>query len=173
MIPPGSDPSKEAKDPSEEPRPQARLKLRYTEEVVLPLPLYDEMLTVRITLLEGLIKKLLEDKDLRIVVLLSMVSEDKEERETILSSLLKVFEFRNTVHRLLAKLIRLEIENTASTELIFRANSFATKALDIYMRFIGSRYLTDTLAPIVKKVYNSKKSYDVCRKHRFFCLPTA
>jgi hypothetical protein len=68
---------------------------------VLPGPLYDEMLD------------LLLDKNLTIVKLLGRVSEDREDREHIILSLVKIFEEKSMAVHLLNKFTEDEIAKTS------------------------------------------------------------
>jgi len=131
--------------------PSIRLKLRYSEEIVLPGPLYDDLL------------ELLTDRNLTLVKLLGEVTSegaDREDCEHLIQSIVRVFEEKNIALNLLSKLTQDEIE-TSSSDTLFRANSLATKTVELYMKFIGSSYLNSTLSPFIKKIYQSKKSYEV------------
>eukprot|EP01114_Cavostelium_apophysatum_P014101 TRINITY_DN3569_c0_g1_i4.p1 TRINITY_DN3569_c0_g1~~TRINITY_DN3569_c0_g1_i4.p1 ORF type:complete len:1519 (-),score=502.00 TRINITY_DN3569_c0_g1_i4:67-4437(-) len=125
---------------------QLRLKIKYAEEVVLPAPLYDEMFN------------LLVEKGLRTVKLLGRVCDD---RQQVCLCLVKLFEEKNIAAMLLTSLANDELAETNDPDIIFRGNSFATKALDCYMRFIGQTYLLSTLSSIIKKIFTSKKSYEI------------
>ena len=51
--------------------------------------------------------------------------------------------------------------STENPDVIFRANTLATKALDYYMKLVGLPYLYSTLHAVVKEIYNYKKPFEV------------
>ncbi|KAJ3130881.1 hypothetical protein HK100_007271, partial [Physocladia obscura] len=77
---------------------------------------------------------------------------------------------RTVVRLLLAKkleadglisLIDSEIDATNDPHIIFRGNTFATKAMDILMSTIGMDYLRETIGPHIKAVAESKESCEI------------
>jgi len=104
---------------------------------------------------------LLLQEDLSLVKLLAKKVEDREEREHIAFHLVKIFEEKNKVGTLIQVLVEQELREIKNPELIFPENSFAGKVLELYMRFVGQHYLQTTLSPILKKIYSSKKHYEI------------
>ncbi|KYR02117.1 RasGTPase-activating protein [Tieghemostelium lacteum] len=123
-----------------------RLKLKYSEEVVLPLESYLNFLNH------------LQDDNLYSIHLLGHVTK---QREAVSHNLIRVFEKTGKCVFLLKSLTDHEIESTDNPDIIFRGNSLATKSVDLYMKLIGLPYLTATIGPHIKKIYSSKKSCEI------------
>ena len=122
---------------------EIRLALKYTEANIYPKAIYEEMF------------KILKEDDLIIPIALGEVSSEREESA---HSLLKIFFARHKALLLLKALTSHEINSTENVDIIFRGNSIATKALDIYMKLVGSAYLQGTLGKFVTEMYKLKKS---------------
>jgi len=123
-----------------------RLKLKYTEEVVLPLQSYMPLLD------------LLQEDNLYTIHMLGRVTK---QREAVSSNLIRVFEKTNRCLFLLKSLTDHEIDSTDNPDIIFRGNSLATKSVDLYMKLVGIPYLSHTIGPLIKKIYSSKKSCEI------------
>eukprot|EP01132_Coremiostelium_polycephalum_P005419 gene5419-6758_t len=123
-----------------------RLKLKYSEEVVLPLESYSPLL------------EHLQEDDLRTIHLLGQVTK---QRESVSHNLIRVFEKTDKCIFLLKSLTEHEIDSTDNPDIIFRGNSLATKSFDLYMKLIGISYLSQTIGPLIKKIYSSKKSCEI------------
>lgn len=79
----------------------------------------------------------------------------------IADSLLRAFDSRKLSVHFIKELIVLEIQNTSNAEILFRSNSVATKALDLFMKLAGSEYLKKVLKPIIIEIYQGKKSCEI------------
>ena len=123
-----------------------RIVLKYTEEIVLPNNEYEELFQL-----------LMEDK-LEVIYTLGKVTNEKEDVGRALS---RIFEHRGKAVDLIINLTCREVDETENPDVIFRANSLATKAFDYYMKLIGLGYLQNTLAEHVKEIYNTKKLCEV------------
>eukprot|EP01133_Synstelium_polycarpum_P005253 gene5253-6079_t len=123
-----------------------RLKLKYSEEVVLPLESYTPLLT------------LLQEPNLRVVHILGNITK---QREALANTLIRVFECTEHSSYLLKVLTDHEIETTDNPDIIFRGNSLATKSVDLYMKLVGLPYLSATIGPLIRKIYTSKKSCEI------------
>ncbi|EGC28522.1 hypothetical protein DICPUDRAFT_160044 [Dictyostelium purpureum] len=123
-----------------------RLKLKYSEEVVLPLQSYSPLLN------------LLQEEHLYTIHLLGKVTKH---REAVSNNLIRVFEKTGNCLYLLKSLTDHEIDSTNNPDIIFRGNSLATKSVDLYMKLIGIPYLAQTIGPLIKKIYSSKKSCEI------------
>eukprot|EP00026_Physarum_polycephalum_P003107 Phypoly_transcript_03116.p1 GENE.Phypoly_transcript_03116~~Phypoly_transcript_03116.p1 ORF type:complete len:809 (+),score=167.07 Phypoly_transcript_03116:160-2427(+) len=125
-----------------------RVKIKYTEEVVLTLEQYSDLLS------------LLLDPNLTIVHTLGAVAKPNT-REGIAYNLVRVFEKTDKAALLLNGLNREEIESTKNPDIIFRGNSLATKSVDQYMKLVGMPYLSFMLKGLIKKLYASSRSCEV------------
>ena len=56
-----------------------------------------------------------------------------------------------------------DVEKTEDPSLLFRGNSIATKAVDLYMKLIGSKYLKNTLGLFIRDVYDNAQEFEVCK----------
>ena len=54
-----------------------------------------------------------------------------------------------------------DVEKTEDPSLLFRGNSIATKAVDLYMKLIGSKYLKNTLGLFIRDVYDNAQEFEV------------
>jgi hypothetical protein len=129
---------------------EIRLALKYTEAQIHPKAIYEDMF------------KVLTEEDLLIPITLGEVSSEREE---CAHSLLKIFFSRHKALLLLKSLTTHEINSTENVDIIFRGNSQATKALDVYMKLVGSAYLQGTLGKFITDVYKLKKSCEVKFRH--------
>jgi hypothetical protein len=71
------------------------------------------------------------------------------------------FETQLSALHLLKTLLKEEITHNTDPRVLFRANTIATKAMDVYMRLRGLSYLHRTLAPILHDICQSKSSCEV------------
>jgi hypothetical protein len=71
------------------------------------------------------------------------------------------FETQLSALHLLKFLLKEEITHCNDARILFRANTVATKAMDVYMRLRGLSYLRRTLAPIVHEICQGKGSCEV------------
>ena len=99
---------------------------------------------------------LLKQDDFFILQLLGRVSNA---REDVAKSLIRVFDSGYT--EFVNKIIRMEIMQAPDSQTLFRANSMGSKALDIYMKHEGFKYLQSTIEDVLKLFLMSKKSFEV------------
>ncbi|KAF9997548.1 hypothetical protein BGZ65_006875, partial [Modicella reniformis] len=121
-----------------------RLKLKYEEQIVLPLTSYNEVLELILNFQENnVISKLT-----KLVTDLGGFSEN----------VLRILEGRNMAVVWLNTLIDDEIAEADPSHVntLFRGNTLLTKALDGYMRLVGTEYLDDTLGDILRNICKNK-----------------
>jgi len=75
---------------------------------------------------------------------------------------------------ILKSLITHEVEDAEEITTLFRANSVGSKAIDMYMKLVGHRYLYEIVHPTAEAVYSAKKNLEVCKcclfnSLSFFC----
>jgi len=119
-----------------------RLVLKYTEETVLPDFEYRELLDL-----------LMED-NLDVIRALGSVTTEKEDVGRCLSH---IFEYKGKAEELIICLTCNEVDQQDDPDVLFRANSLATKAFDYYLKLVGLPYLHNTLEDVIKEVYTTKK----------------
>lgn len=125
-----------------------RVKIKYTEEVVLTLEQYQDFLAI------------LQEPKLVVVQTLGAVAVQNT-REAIAYNLVRVFEKTGKGAYLLDHLNSTEIDSTPNPDIIFRGNSLATKSVDQYMKLVGTPYLNHVLRALIKKLYASNKTCEV------------
>ncbi|KAJ1336782.1 hypothetical protein BSLG_006885 [Batrachochytrium salamandrivorans] len=119
-----------------------RLWFKLTETIVMPLEYYSRFLT------------LLQDNSYFIPVILGKVSQDREDAAR---SLIRIFETSDTALRFLKAAVAHEILLAPDSRTLFRANSMASKAVDVFMKHIALKYLKSVLeGPILEIVQSSK-----------------
>ena len=124
-----------------------RIKIRYTEEIILSIKEY-----IKSEIIDILIK----DEEYTIVRLIGKTSN---ERERIANLFIKIYHYYDKAIELVNYLTTKEITETNNCDIIFRGNSIATKTLDVYMKFVGMNYLKNTLQKHIRQLFASK---DVC-----------
>ncbi|KNC99916.1 uncharacterized protein SPPG_05288 [Spizellomyces punctatus DAOM BR117] len=118
-----------------------RLKIKYSVSTILPLEKYRPFLDL-----------LAEDR-YRVAHLFGKVSKDREEAAW---PFIKLMEADLATKPFLFAIISAEIEDTNDPNTLFRGNSMASKAVDVYMRYIGRAYLKNTLGDIIKSIVSKK-----------------
>jgi len=93
---------------------------------------------------------------------LFLLGDHPKEKGCFATILVKIFDSQGQLIRFIKALTDHEIENTPNPDIIFRGNSMVTKSLDSLMKFVGSSYLNDVLAPFLSELCSKKtKSYEV------------
>ncbi|RKO93011.1 hypothetical protein BDK51DRAFT_28758 [Blyttiomyces helicus] len=123
-----------------------RLRIKYSESAVLPLENYLPFLD------------LVAQHQFRLAHLFGKVSKDREEAAMCF---IKLTEAQAKTQPFLFALITAEIEETSDPNTLFRANSMASKALEVYMKHLGSKYLVKTLGDIIKQIVSKKVHVEV------------
>lgn len=125
-----------------------RVKIKYTEEVVLTLEQYQDFLSI------------MQEPNMVVVQTLGAVAVQNT-REAIAYNLVRVFEKTGKGAYFLNHLSNTEIDSTPNPDIIFRGNSLATKSIDQYMKLVGTPYLNHVLRALIKKLYASSKTCEV------------
>lgn len=136
-------------------RGSIRLNLRLTKRKVYPLDYYNPLLDLLMDSSNGAFAS---------VALLEKTTLDMDVRMDVATALVKIYEVKNQAPVILKLLISNEINNTVNCETLFRENSLASKAVDIYMKLSSFNYLQfcvkDTVYMILRD--SSKgRSYEI------------
>ncbi|KAJ3052188.1 hypothetical protein HK097_006740 [Rhizophlyctis rosea] len=118
-----------------------RVKLKYSVSSVLNLENYRPFLD------------LISASSFRLAHLFGKVSKDREEAAMCF---IKLMEASGKTQGFLCDIITSEVEETADPNTLFRANSMASKAVDVYMKYLGLPYLRQTIGPIIKHIVAKK-----------------
>ncbi|KAF9437305.1 hypothetical protein BGZ76_001254 [Entomortierella beljakovae] len=126
-----------------------RLKLKYEEQIVLPLHNYYELLDIIVNFRENNV--------------ISRLAGLVQDLEGFARNILRILEGRGLAIVWLNSLIDEEIAEADPTRVntLFRGNTLLTKALDAYMRLVGTEYLDDTLGDILRNICVNKIACEV------------
>ncbi|KAF9291570.1 hypothetical protein BGZ68_003508 [Mortierella alpina] len=127
-----------------------RLKLKYEELLVLPLANYSELMEIIVNFRDNNV----------ITILANRLSNDLE---GFARNVLRILEAKDLAVVWLNSLIDQEIAEAkpARVNTLFRGNTLLTKALDAYMRMVGTEYLDDTLGDILREICKNKVACEV------------
>jgi len=126
-----------------------RLKLRYMEQTVLPLEYYADFV------------KLLSSSTDEDFFFSGLLGRSCSASEEVIHDLVAFYYLNGEILIFLKKLLSKEIADTENVNILFRENSVATKATDVFMRMIGLSFLKDTIGQHVKSVYLLKQSCEM------------
>ncbi|KAI7821555.1 hypothetical protein BC939DRAFT_455518 [Gamsiella multidivaricata] len=126
-----------------------RLKLKYEEQIVLPLANYYDLLEIIINFQENNV--------------ISKLADLVTDLEGFSRNVLRILEAKGLAVVWLNSLIDDEIAEADPTRVntLFRGNTLLTKALDAYMRLVGTEYLDDTLGDILRNICKNRIACEV------------
>lgn len=133
-------------------RGSLRMKVRLTQEIVLPTVSYNPMLEI---FNEAVLPKGSEPPDLSALYLLEEVSSlDLTE---LANCLVRLYLNQGLITDYLSSITAEEIKNTSDPNTLFRGNSLATKSMDQFMKLVGLHYLQETLGRVIDQVYGDRR----------------
>ncbi|KAH0502921.1 RasGAP-activating-like protein 1 [Microtus ochrogaster] len=137
-----------------------RLKVRLTEDRVLPSQCYQPLMDLLLESVQGPAK---EDTTSPLAVLEELASGDC--RQDLATKLVKLFLGRGLAGSFLDYLTRREVARTNDPNTLFRSNSLASKSMEQFMKLVGMRYLHEVLRPVISRVFEEKKymELDPCK----------
>ncbi|XP_075252446.1 uncharacterized protein LOC142344563 isoform X5 [Convolutriloba macropyga] len=83
------------------------------------------------------------------------------ESEDFSTSLIQVLHHCDKIDVFFADVIEYELKKEANPRMVFRGNSLATKSMEAYLKFIGSKYLKETLQQKIQSIYESNEMYEI------------
>lgn len=104
--------------------------------------------------------KVLEEEHFSVVFALCSAISIQEQDE-VCAALIKIFYRANKALDLLKVAIQREVDSTATSSTLFRANSTASKLLSAYSKLVGTAYLHQTLCPVVNDVSAQPGNFEV------------
>ncbi|GAB1290105.1 RasGAP-activating-like protein 1 [Apodemus speciosus] len=137
-----------------------RLKVRLTEDRVLPSQYYQPLMELLLESVQGPAE---EDTTSPLAVLEELASGDC--RQDLATKLVKLFLGRGLAGPFLDYLTRREVARTKDPNTLFRSNSLASKSMEQFMKLVGMRYLHEVLRPVISRVFEEKKymELDPCK----------
>lgn len=132
---------------------EVRLSIQVTRTTVYPLEYYDPLIAL---LME-------EDSVANLVGVFEQTTAKPEDRVSVAWRLVNIYEAKNRAPAILKALLSREIQIAADVETLFRANSLASKAVDMYMKICGHRYLKYCVQETIDTIYKDggKKSLEI------------
>lgn len=98
------------------------------------------------------------------VAVLEKTIQQADDRSAMATCLVKIYESKNKAPMILKTLLTNEIANAPNTETLFRANSLASKSVDMYMKISCYSYLQYCVQPLIDTIIKETakgKSCDV------------
>ncbi|XP_040842888.1 rasGAP-activating-like protein 1 isoform X5 [Ochotona curzoniae] len=137
-----------------------RLKVRLTEDRILPSPYYQPLMRL---LVESVLRPSEEDVTSPLAILEELTLGDC--RQDLATKLVKLFLGQGLAVPFLDYLTRREMARTADPNTLFRSNSLASKSMEQFMKLVGMRYLHEVLKPVISRVFEEKKymELDPCK----------
>ncbi|EDM13771.1 RAS protein activator like 1 (GAP1 like) (predicted) [Rattus norvegicus] len=129
-----------------------RLKVRLTEDRVLPSQYYQPLMELLLESVQGPAE---EDTTSPLALLEELASGDC--RQDLATKLVKLFLGRGLAGPFLDYLTRREVARTNDPNTLFRSNSLASKSMEQFMKLVGMRYLHEVLRPVISRVFEEKK----------------
>ena len=129
-------------------RAKLRIKLKYSEQLVLPLKFYENLTTF------------LESENFRAVNLLGEAL--KTEANLISNAVFNIFYSKEKHHDLITTLCAYELLKTDAAGTIFRGTTLSTRVIEYYQReFFSDSYLKETLGNFITFLSESTHSLEI------------
>ena len=128
--------------------PALRLKIQYHVITVQPLKIYDDLL-----------KYLKADYSVVCDVLEPIISA--KAKDEIAQTLVRILQVAGKAQGFLCDIVMAEVQEVENENLIFRGNTFATKAVDTYMKMVGEMYLHEALTPFICTLLETEEDCEV------------
>ncbi|XP_012660710.1 rasGAP-activating-like protein 1 isoform X2 [Otolemur garnettii] len=137
-----------------------RLKVRLTEDRILPSQYYQPLVELLMTSVLGPAE---EDTAGPLALLEELTLGDC--RQDLATKLVKLFLGRGLAGPFLDYLTRREVARTTDHNTLFRSNSLASKSMEQFMKLVGMPYLHEVLKPVISRVFEEKKymELDPCK----------
>ncbi|KAI8906859.1 Rho GTPase activation protein [Gorgonomyces haynaldii] len=123
-----------------------KLKIEIQSLLVLDFSVYEPLL------------RELELNDYAVPALLGRISQDREQAAVLL---IQILHRKGSSSKFIESMIQQEVVSAANTQTLFRANSMASKAVDIYMKLFAGDYLCNTLEGVLKVILLNKESCEL------------
>eukprot|EP01126_Amoeba_proteus_P043810 TRINITY_DN482_c0_g2_i4.p1 TRINITY_DN482_c0_g2~~TRINITY_DN482_c0_g2_i4.p1 ORF type:complete len:603 (-),score=163.63 TRINITY_DN482_c0_g2_i4:197-2005(-) len=122
---------------------EIRLSVAFQQHNVYPLSHYTDLL-----------QWLLDDPLGSVEILQEITVSDVEE---VAQTLVKIYEAKNKAPIILNSLLSVETKRASDVDTLFRANTIASKAIDMFMKLVAHSYLEYAVGPTVSALYKEKR----------------
>ncbi|KNE57452.1 hypothetical protein AMAG_03163 [Allomyces macrogynus ATCC 38327] len=123
-----------------------RIRLTYTNEYILPLPVFKPLVTVMI------------DPQMHVITCMERIVEDRDETARVLLHVMFSIQLHD---QYLESVCAAELEHTADPALLFRANSLASKSVDHFMKLVAVAFLGNLLRPVIKTIMTDNRKCEL------------
>ena len=127
-------------------KPNIRFKYIYLNEPILPLIEY------------GNLMNMLFDDSFWLIKCMDRTAEDREE---VAKVMVRISVSCESDIKLLAHLLKFDVDRTLTANVLFRANSIGSKALDYYMKLTAMHVMRNALEPVVKEIMLQNRSCEI------------
>lgn len=123
-----------------------RLKIKFHVTPILALARYEPLLA------------LLIKNDFSLTIFLGSIISEREEYA---KCLINIFDNRGEIENFLFAVINEEVKVAADVPTLFRANSLASKAIDVYMKHVALGFMKRTIGSIISDIVSQKLQCEV------------
>lgn len=127
-----------------------RMKVRLTQERILPQKCYQP-------LVEILVNSASDPESLNPTALSLIEELTAADQATLAHQMVRLFIGQDVVIPFLDYITLREIRKTSNPRTLFRGNSLAAKCMEQFMKIVGIPYLSDTLKPVIDKIFEERK----------------
>ncbi|KAJ7387166.1 RasGAP-activating-like protein 1 [Desmophyllum pertusum] len=127
-----------------------RMKVRLTQERILPQKCYQ-------SLVEILVNSTKNPESLDPTALSLIEQLNAADQAILAHQLVRLFIGQDSVIPFLDYMTIREIRESSNPRTLFRGNSLAAKCMEQFMKIVGMPYLSDTLKPVIDKIFEERK----------------
>lgn len=138
-----------------------RLKVRLTEDRVLPSRFYQPLTRL---LMESVQRGPVEEDEVSPLAVLEELTLG-DCRQDLATKLVKLYLGQGLAVPFLDYLTQREVARTTDPNTLFRSNSLASKSMEQFMKLVGMPYLHEVLKPVIGRVFEERKymELDPCK----------
>jgi len=137
-----------------------RVRLKYTNELILPLASYSSL----VSLLQSHVKAEAGIKSGIVAILEELLADPTfqvSDREQVAMMLVRILLYCNSSVVFLKTLNDIEISRSRDSSTLFRGNSMATKCTDQFMKIAGMQYLHTTIKRVIDQIFKDRKYCEI------------
>lgn len=127
-----------------------RINVRLTQERILPHQCYQPLVQI-------LVNSASDPESLSPTALSLIEQLTAADPATLAHQLVRLFIGQDLVIPFLDYMTLREIRKSSNPRTLFRGNSLAAKCIEQFMKIVGMPYLSDTLKPVIDKIFEERK----------------